>query len=52
MLWGLSFDPSHRTTDGATAPPRDGAQLQPIYYIHVGFRLIRPKPKDKFMTKH
>ena len=33
MLWGLSSDPSHRKTDGATPPSRGGAQLQPRFQI-------------------
>ena len=35
MLWELSSDPSHRKTDGATPPPRGGAQLQPIYIFNL-----------------
>ena len=32
---GLSSDPSHKKADGATPPPRGGAQFQPIYIQSV-----------------
>ena len=53
MLWGLSFDPSHRKNGRCDAALK-GRCTTPthIYSICIGFRLIRLKLQDKFRREH